>query len=138
VATTVSKGVAVVGFALTVQRPEEGVVEVALRGSLDLAHAYRFDGAIRPLEREATRCLVLDLRELDFLDSTGLARLVGARRRARRAGRRLVLVRGSRTIQRLFSLVALEEHFAFVGSPSEVHCPSPVAASASRLRDGAG
>ena len=125
------EGVDVIGFELTVQRPQEGIVQVSLHGSLDLAYAYRFDSAIRPLEREASRALVLDLRELDFLDSAGLARFVSARRRARRANRTLVLVRGSRTIQRLFSLVALEEHFVFVADPCEVHSASPAAASRS-------
>ena len=38
---------------------------------------------------------MIDLRELNFLDSCGLSRLLAARRRARRAGHRLVLVRGS-------------------------------------------
>jgi len=110
----------VIGFRLSVQRPQSGCVHVLLHGPLDLAHAYRFDDALRRLEHEHPDCLVIDLRGLDFLDSTGLSRLVAARRRARRAGRRLVLVRGPKPIQRLFSLVALNEHFETVNDVADL------------------
>ena len=103
------------GFELSVQHLESGAVHVKLRGTLDLAYAYRFDDAMRRVEREAGDSMVLDLRDVEFLDSTGIARLVALRRRARRAGRRLVLIRGPRAVQRLFTIVALDEHFDIVG-----------------------
>ena len=56
---------------------------------------------------------MLDLRGLSFLDSCGLARLLAARRRARR-GRRLLLIRGSAAVQRLFAITAVTEHFETV------------------------
>ena len=107
------------GFALTVQRIGTGAVSVRLSGALDLAHAYRFDDELRHAERDAPQCLVLDLRELDIVDSAGMSRILAARRRARRSGRRLVLVRGSFAVQRFMQLAALTEHFEFVASPQE-------------------
>ena len=62
-------------------------------------------------------CICLDLRELTFLDSCGLARLVAARRRAMKAGRRLVLVRGPAAVQRVFQLTAVDEAFEIVNAP---------------------
>ena len=62
----------------------------------------------------------LDLRGLDFLDTTGLSRLVALRRRCRRTGRRLVLVRGSQAVQRLFAVTAMNEHFEVVRDPAEL------------------
>ena len=73
------------GFELTVQQLGTGTVSIRLRGSLDLAYAYRFDDELRHAERDASSCLVLDLRELDFVDSAGISRILAARRRARRA-----------------------------------------------------
>jgi anti-sigma B factor antagonist len=108
------------GFELTVQHMGTGAVSLTLRGSLDLAYAYRFDDELRHAERDASSCLVLDLRELDLIDSAGISRILAARRRARRSGRRLVLVRGSRAVQRFLQMAALTEHFEFVGDPSEV------------------
>ncbi|HET6506273.1 MAG TPA: STAS domain-containing protein [Baekduia sp.] len=108
------------GFELTVQHMGTGAVSVTLHGSLDLAYAYRFDDELRHAERDAPSCLVIDLRGLELIDSAGMSRILAARRRARRSGRRLVLVRGSYSVQRFLQLAALTEHFEFVGDPSEV------------------
>jgi anti-sigma B factor antagonist len=110
------------GFELTVQHMGTGAVSIRLRGALDLAYAYRFDDELRHAERDASDCLVLDLRELDFVDSAGISRILAARRRARRSGRRLVLVRGSAVIQRFLQLAALTEHFEFVTDPADALC----------------
>src|SRR4051794_28354228 len=113
------EGAQVHGFELTVQQMGTGAVSLRLRGALDLAYAYRFDDELRHAERDATRCLVLDLRGLDFVDSAGISRILAARRRARRTGRRLVLVRGSAPVQRFLQLAALTEHFEYVNTPEE-------------------
>jgi anti-anti-sigma factor len=107
------------GFELTVQHIGTGAISIRLRGALDLAYAYRFDDELRHAERDAPSCLVLDLRELDFVDSAGISRILAARRRARRSGRRLVLVRGSKAVQRFMQLAALTEHFEYVAEPGD-------------------
>jgi anti-sigma B factor antagonist len=106
------------GLALSIEPLENDGVKIALRGELDLEHAYTFDEELRRAEALAPPCICLDLRELTFVDSSGLARLVAARRRARKAGRRLVLVRGSAAVQRLFALTAVDEHFEIVNEPA--------------------
>ena len=85
---------------LTVQHPDFDTVQVTIEGALDVTRAYDFDDAMRRIERDGPGRVILDLRGLEFLDTTGLARLV-ALRRCRRTGRRLVLVRGSQAVQRL-------------------------------------
>jgi anti-sigma B factor antagonist len=107
------------GFGLTIEELEPGAIRIALRGELDLAHAYTFDEELRRVEESRPSCVVLDLRELSFLDSCGLARLLAARRRARRLGHRLVLVRGPKAIQRLFALSAVDEAFEMVNDVPE-------------------
>jgi anti-sigma B factor antagonist len=102
------------GLALTIERLERNAVRIALRGELDLEHAYTFDEELKRVEALQPDCICLDLRELTFLDSTGLARLVAARRRSRKAGRRLVLVRGTAAVQRVFQLTAVDEAFEIV------------------------
>src|SRR5688500_7616319 len=98
-------------FGLTIEPLAEGAVCVALRGELDLEHAYTFDEELRRVERGRPDCLLLDLRGLTFLDSCGLARLLAARRRARRERRRLVLVRGGAAVQRLLAMTAVGDQF---------------------------
>jgi anti-anti-sigma factor len=102
------------GLALTIEQLDDNAVKIALRGELDLEYAYTFDEELRRVEGMEPACIWLDLRELTFIDSSGLGRLVAARRRARRAGRRLVLVRGSAAVQRLFALTAVDEAFEIV------------------------
>jgi anti-anti-sigma factor len=75
---------------------------------------------MRRIERDAPGRLLLDLRSLEFLDTTGLSRLVAVRRRCRRAGRRLVLVRGSHAVQRLFALASVGEEFELIRDPEEL------------------
>jgi anti-anti-sigma factor len=58
-----------------------------------------------------------------FVDSAGLARIVAARRRAIRDGRRLVVVRGCRAVQRLFALTALDQQFEMVSDPKAALSP---------------
>jgi anti-sigma B factor antagonist len=103
------------GYGLTVERLPSGAVCLALRGELDLAHAYSFDEELRRVEETSPPCIVLDLHELTFMDSCGLGRVVAARRRARRAGRRLILVRGGRAVQRLLAMTRVDEEFEIVG-----------------------
>jgi anti-sigma B factor antagonist len=109
------------GFGLTIEPLAGGAVRVALRGELDLEHAYTFDEELRSIEARRPPCVVLDLRGLTFLDSAGLARLLAARRRARREQRRLLLVRGGAGVQRLLALTAVAEHFETVSElPAEL------------------
>jgi anti-sigma B factor antagonist len=116
------------GFGLTIEELDAGAVRIALRGELDLAHAYTFDEELRRVERNRPHCLVLDLRGLSFLDSCGLARLLAARRRARRERRRLLLVRGGAAVQRLLALTAVGEHFETVNDvPDELRAPAGLA-----------
>jgi anti-sigma B factor antagonist len=118
------------GFGLTIEPLAGGAVRVALRGELDLEHAYTFDEELRRVEGRKPPCLVLDLRGLSFLDSSGLARLLAARRRARRDRRRLLLVRGSTAVQRLMAITAVGEHFETVSEvPPELR---PTASLASQ------
>jgi anti-anti-sigma factor len=111
------------GWGLEIEELGDGTVLIAPRGELDLAHAYAFDDQLRRVERGAPRCVVIDLRKLNFVDSCGLSRLLAARRRARRAGHRLVLVRGPAAVQRLLAAAALDDVFELVTDP-----PAPVPA----------
>src|SRR3954467_13669999 len=106
-------------FGLIIDELASGAVRIALHGELDLAHAYTFDDELRQGEAAKPPCIVIDLRELRFLDSCGLARLLAARRRARRAGHRLLLVRGPVAVQRLFALSAVDEAFEMVSEVPE-------------------
>jgi anti-sigma B factor antagonist len=87
---------------------------VALRGELDLSGVDRARQAIEEAEAHEAPLLVLDLSELDFIDSTGLEVVLRAARRAHDDGRRLIVQRPSRYIKRLFELTAIDQSLDIV------------------------
>src|SRR5690349_3494134 len=89
-------------------------VRLALTGELDIAGAGRVEQELERIEREPPATIVLDLRELEFMDSTGLRVIVAADGRAREQARRLVIVRGSETVQRIIEMTRLHERLDIV------------------------
>jgi anti-anti-sigma factor len=87
---------------------------IALHGELDCAHVARLRRALRRAERTAARCIVVDLSALTFMDSSGLAELLAAQRRSS-SGDRLELLRGTRSVQRVFEITNVTDLFRFVG-----------------------
>jgi anti-anti-sigma factor len=94
------------------------VVEVPLDGDVDIASADEIEARIRNAEAEQPSVILIDLREVSFLDSSGLRLILGAAVRAEAAGRRLVLVRGRERVQRVFELTNLQSRLEFVDHPS--------------------
>ena len=92
------------GFAIDVSEGD-GVVRVALQGELDQSSAPRLQQQLLELESHHPGVLLIDLRGLSFMDSSGLQQLFEASRRARTEGRRLVLVKQPGPIERVLSLV---------------------------------
>jgi anti-anti-sigma factor len=95
----------------TDEGPDE--VRVSLEGELDLSNVLYVEEEIRKAEKRKP-AIVLDLRQLRFLDSTGLRVIVSAHQRARNQGRRLRIVPGGEAVRRLFRLSGLERRLEFV------------------------
>jgi anti-sigma B factor antagonist len=95
-------------------------VRLALTGELDIAGAARVEQELERIEREPPATIVLDLRELAFMDSTGLRVIVAADSRAREQARRLVIVRGTDTVQRIIEMTRLDERLEIVDDPAAV------------------
>ena len=101
-------------------RRGEGLAHVVLRGELDLSTVEKVERELAALEGDQEQLLVLDLSGLTFLDSTGLRLMVTADQRAQKDGRRLVIVKGPETVQRVFSITKLDETLEMVDDVSEV------------------
>jgi anti-sigma B factor antagonist len=102
---------------LRIEELRPGVMWATLQGELDSANAYVVDSQLRRAEERRPSVLMIDLRGLAFMDSTGLARLLAAHRRAKRGGWRLVLVRGCSAVQRVLTMSGLRERFEIIPSP---------------------
>lgn len=106
---------------LDFQTQQAGTVTViAPTGELDLAGAGLLEAELRRVEEETgAGTIVLDLRGLEFMDSSGLRLVVLADMRAREAGRRFALVRGGETVHRVFEITRMSERLDFVDDPKE-------------------
>lgn len=100
---------------------QHDAASVALHGELDMAATFKVEQELdRLLDRDGVRRLVLDLRPLTFIDSTGLRLLLQTEARAREAEVDLTLVRGSAPVQRVFSIAGLTDFFPFADEPPAV------------------
>jgi anti-sigma B factor antagonist len=102
----------------TEQRDE--LVRVALAGELDLSTTSQVEEELRHVEAAKPELIVLDLSGLSFLDSTGLRLVITADARARDAGRRLALVKGPETVNRVFTITKVDERLQLVDGLDEL------------------
>jgi anti-sigma B factor antagonist len=97
-----------------------GGVLLRLDGELDMATAPHLEREIASAAASEPGAIVLDLRGLDFIDSTGLRTLITEHERSRECGRRFALVQGSKQVDRLMSITRVCEHLQIVSSPEEI------------------
>jgi anti-sigma B factor antagonist len=77
-------------------------------GELDIVTAPRLVQSLRQAQARARR-VVLDLRELTFIDSCGVHLILDGNIRARESARRLVLVRGPSQVDGALTLTGASE-----------------------------
>jgi anti-anti-sigma factor len=93
-------------------RDEHGVV-LELHGELDLGSAPELERQLAEAEAEKPGRLLIDLGNLSFMDSTGLALMLRAQQTAQDNGHQLCLRPGSPQVQRLFELTGALDRFTF-------------------------
>jgi anti-anti-sigma factor len=93
------------------------VPRLVLSGELDLASVEELQSKLKQLEAGEPQLLVLDLRGLEFMDSTGLRTVIAADARARERGGRLVIVRARDEVDRVFRLTRMDKHLELVDEP---------------------
>ena len=105
-------------FSTNVERRETASI-VSLRGDLDIATEVQ---ATADLEAamDGAEVLVADLRELDFLDSTGVRVLLAIDISARERGLSFGVVRGGGMVARLLEVTRIDQRFPVVDDPTEL------------------
>lgn len=85
-----------------------GVTSIALSGELDVATAPNLVDELTAVERDGPKAIMLDLRDLGFIDSTGLHALVAAHGRSQQNGHRFYIVGASPLTRRLCQITGTE------------------------------
>ena len=98
-------------FSAYVADSPDGACRLKLTGEFDISGRELADEVLASVDR--TRKIVLDLSELDFIDSMGIHFVVTAHQAAQAEGREFSIVRGSPEVDRIFKLVGLGDVLPF-------------------------
>ena len=96
-----------------------GATIVTFTGDLDIASEADAAASLKAAI-DGAGMLVADLRELDFLDSTGVRVLLTAEAHAREHGVRFGVARGDGMVRRLFEVTRIDQRFPVVDDPAEL------------------
>jgi anti-sigma B factor antagonist len=104
-------------FDVSTEHSGAGLI-VSPRGEIDLATVDLVREAVER-DLEPGEDVVLDLREVGFMDTSGLRYVLELHKRATSDGFGLRIVRGPAAIQRVFEVSGVEPRLPFVDDPSQ-------------------
>jgi anti-anti-sigma factor len=91
---------------------EDSIVTLELNGAIDLANASTLDSELRSTEKYiAPRLIRVNLAGLEFIDTTGLSRLIAASNRAFRGGWSFQVGGAKGQVARALEITGLSERF---------------------------
>ena len=105
-------------FSVELERRGDAAIAV-MRGDLDIATEAEATSRLAQA-MDGAELLVADLRELAFLDSTGVRVLLAAHLRATERGTRFAVARGEGMVARLLEVTRIDKRFPVVDDPDEL------------------
>jgi len=97
---------------------------IGLDGELDIATAPTFEQLLGEVERDRWPTVVLDLRGLSFIDSSGIRVLLGAHNRIGRQGGRMVLCHATRAVRRTLAAIGVDSILELTDATDDDQGPS--------------
>ena len=99
-------------FSVRIERRGDAAVVIPT-GELDLATAPALEASLSRAFGDDSGHVVLDLRELEFIDSSGLRTLLTARRQAEDEEQQFSLVAGHRGLERTLEIAGVHKVFSW-------------------------
>jgi anti-anti-sigma factor len=103
------------GFEIE-RAPLAGAPGVVVRGEVDISTAPRLTATLDAAIRESRGAFVVDLCDLDFLDSSGVTVLLRARAVLGREERALLVICPPGPVRRIFEVAGIADLFALFNS----------------------
>jgi anti-anti-sigma factor len=104
-------------FSLASEAFSEGAACITLAGEWDAMNSVAIREEVARFVEKDRIALVIDLRQVTYMDSTALSALLQVQKSSEQFGWRLVLVRPEEPgVWRLFELTALDRRFVFFES----------------------
>lgn len=101
-----------IGFSIDV-RPLRDRVQMIPIGEVDIATVPELQHRLGELLDAGFTRIVVDLRRVEFMDSSGLHALLDAHRQAQRDGWELSIIPGRRSVQHVFEITGIGELLPF-------------------------
>jgi len=97
---------------------EDGRATLLLNGEFDASCVLRFERLVRAVVDDPKPCLVIDMRDVTFIDSTGLALLLRTEAASRQDGFELQILRSpAAAVRSALEASGLERVLPFVEGP---------------------
>jgi len=93
---------------------------LAVTGELDLRTSPELEERLDRVWKAGADLVILDLRQIEFMDSTGLRVLLSAHQRAQERGLRFALVKGADQVERVLTLTGVRDLLTVVDDPAEL------------------
>jgi anti-sigma B factor antagonist len=106
-------------FNIEESRHGDAVI-LTVSGELDLRTSPYLEERLNGAFGAGAELVILDLRMIEFMDSTGLRVLLAAHQGAKETGRRFALVRGADQVERVLTLTGVRDLLTVVDAPEEL------------------
>jgi len=104
---------------ITIETPEPGVVVVSPVEDIDMSRSPQLRNALRGVQNDRPRKIVVDLTRVGYMDSSGLATLVEAMRSAGQNGWQLIICGLNPRVRAIFEIARLQSFFTIVPTRDE-------------------
>lgn len=105
---------------MKIQAVNQGDVQVIeLEGELDFHSSPELRSKLGELTAKQTPKILIDLKKIDYMDSSGIATFVEAFQKTKRYNGRLILADLTATVRGVFEIAKLENIFEITGSVDE-------------------
>src|SRR3954452_13468460 len=117
-------------FSVTRTGEDDGRVVLAVSGEVDTYTSARLRDALNEAVESGATDVVLDVSEMEFIDSTGLGVLVGALKKLQERDGKLTLRKPRPTALEVLTIVGLTSHFGIEAewAAASVAGPGPTSA----------
>lgn len=104
---------------ISIERPEQGIVVLVPKADIDMSNSPELRMVLRQEMGGDTHKIVVDLDEVEYMDSSGLATLVEAMRNAGGTSLKIVICNMNPKVNAIFEIARLDSFFSIVDSRDE-------------------
>jgi stage II sporulation protein AA (anti-sigma F factor antagonist) len=97
-----------------------GRAQIKISGEIDLSAIEQLHERVEPTLERDYDVLVVDLRRVEFIDSSGVRFLLALNERAQRDGRRFALVVAGEPVSRVLELAGVQDRLEVVADPGDL------------------